>query len=383
MFLKSVSKRVRYSCFTDANRKISIIYLCIFILSSLFFSQTSLAGDKKSPNLKRQTQAYKFFKKNESDNIIELLSKNLTLLSFKELVILSEAYKWKKDFLNRAKVLKFALNIYPKKPSIKLELANSYLDEALSYATTPNFKRVREQNTDKARKLYNEVLKSNPSLPAYKAYINFLELTPNSPDEIIQISKEGKFNVGASPYFLNKLCVWNFNAGYISQGLKACREAIEVKKDDSESHLTLAKLLSDTGNTEDARDSFIKTANRFPASSNAQYFAAKILKDEGKIIESLKHLDLAIKNDPPDEALVLRANLLFNLNKTSEALEAYTLACKSHQEPRKPLLKEFKRNYLKIGKKDPIKAKYEAELYKCRYVYRPKRKKPKGFISAK
>ncbi len=387
MLLKSVSRRVSKYCFTASDRKITSI--CLLILCSTLlilipgksFSQEN--EEEKQIKAQRQKSAISFFKEEKGDEIIDLLSKNLTSLSFKELVILSEAYKWNEDNLKRAQVLEYAKNIYPNKVSVQIELGRTYLNEALSFAPTDNFKAIRNQNIEKARTLFSTAVKEYPSLSSYKAYIDFLEKTPNSPDEVIQVIKEGSINIGKSPYFLSKLCHWHYEAGYIKSGIKSCNTAIEAKPNDSESHLTLAKLLADSGNKKGSRDSLLKTASRFPASANAQYFAAQILHDEGKIMESLKHLDKAIENNPPDEALVLRAKLLFNLNKLDDALEAYTLACKNHKEPRKPLIKSLKRNFHKVDEKDPLKSKYESALYKCKYVYRPERKKPKGFVSSK
>ncbi len=81
-----------------------------------------------------------------------------------------------------------------------------------------------------------------------------------------------------------------------------------------------------------------------------------------------------------DEALVLKAETLFGLKKYDEALEVFIAACKQHQEPRKTLINKIKAASKNFAPKTKYRDKYNREMSRCKYVYRPSRKAPKGLL---
>lgn len=331
-----------------------------------------LAQPALGESSERQRQALKFFKGKETSSLISLLKPDLTRLNFKELVMLSEAYSWKDDYKNQIKVLETASKKLPKKSSLKLALAKAHKNQAQQLAGLPQALKIREDHLNEATKIYKEVVKSNPTGKSFGAFLGFLDELGLYTD-MIYIVDMAIDDLGNLPRLMKYKCKAQFETQLYTYAEKTCQEAVESDSKNSESEVYLARIHKVSGESDKSKEKILDTAKRFPSSVQANFYAGKVFFEEGDFKKALEYLDLSIKEGSVDEAFVLKARSLYELDRKQEALTAFIDACKVHKEPRRPLLNDFKNAISKFDKKDPLKKSYVQELYKCKYEYRPAR----------
>ncbi len=310
---------------------------------------------------------------------IEVIKKEGRKLSYKEHVLLVTAYKKLGDLDGKIAALKVATEQYPSKDAFKRELARSLEVKSNSYTKSKTYDLIRKKLKNESIEILSELYKESPTKENFTALIEYYNREEDYAEAVGLLEFYGRRNPKGKIYYTH-LCKAQYNSKLYSTAAETCKKLSEAFPKSSDGHWYYGKALEKAGESQAAQETFLKISGRFPASGAIQYEAGKALIEQGETTKGLAHLEKHLKLEASDEALVLKAETLFGLKKYDEALETFIEACKQHQEPRKPLINKMKAAAKSFGSASEYRNKYNRETSRCKYVYRPNRKAPKGLL---
>lgn len=346
--------------------------ICSFCVIS-FFMTTALAT----------TDAVDLAKSvNEGDyqtvvNHLKTVKRSLTV---KERMFQALAYEKMGNLDLKIQVLREASQQHPKVDLFKIELAGSIELKADSYTKNLNYSKITSKLYSEAATILVDLYSNSPKPKNFTALLHYYNRRGMFEQTAGLLELYGRDKDKRGKVFYTYLCEAQFKATLFSGALKSCGKLVEIRPDYPEGHIYFSKTMAALGNDELANQKILGLAGRFPASAPVQFEVGKALIEGGESEKGLDHLEKHLKVEQTDEALVLKAETQFKNGNEKEALVTYVQACKQHKEPRKPLLEKMKTSMRKIKSSSTLKKKYDLELSRCRYSYRPKKQVPKGLI---
>ncbi len=357
-------------------------------------------------------EALKLYKAKNYEKAIEVISlkkSNGLKLSFKEHVVLIKSHQKLSNTNLYLSTLRQATRLFPKKDVLKRELSRALEEESESFKNQKIYARLEaslRSNKDKKSEkkegvsdeayikealsktakvslkkeamdtLYDLYIKS-PTKENFTALIKFYERQKNHQEALALLELYGEKRRKGRIYY-SYLCKIQYEARLFSSALETCERLINRHPNEETGHLYHSKSLKAMGQTELAQKRVVQLKGRFPASGSLQFEIGKSLISEGKIEEGLSHLQKHIEIESSDEALVLKAEALFDLGEYEKSLKAFVAACKQHKEPRRPLFLKMRKVASKISRSLPIRKRFDQEIKSCKYTYRVRKKGPRG-----
>ena len=109
------------------------------------------------------------------------------------------------------------------------------------------------------------------------------------------------------------------------EAIEEIRKAVQINPRDPLPQGSLARLLAETGQIQEARSIFERVGNQLDTSYDAQVTRAVLAAQDGNLEGALGFLDNALRiNDDGAEALVRKGDALTYLGRAGEAAETYT-----------------------------------------------------------
>jgi tetratricopeptide (TPR) repeat protein len=362
---------------------------CVFCVISLFQAKASAETAQKDTVAQERAEINKdkiealdlakSYKSKDYESIVEHLKGAKHVLTAKERMFQALAYGKMGRLDLKIQALKEAANQHSTVDMFKRELAAAIELKADSYADTTNYSKIKDKYYAESAQILNELYnkKSSPvNFSALIQYYNRRELYDETVG-LLEVYGRGK---DKGKIFYTYMCEAQFKASLYTGALKSCGKLIEIRPDYPEGHIIHSKTIAYLGEKELADKTMVKLASRFPASAPVQFEAGKVLIENGNAVKGLKHLEKHLSVDATDEALVLKADTQFKRGNEKEALKTFIQACKQHKEPRKPLLDVMKSSARKLASSNELKDKYDMELSRCKYTYRPDKIAPKGIL---
>jgi len=347
-------------------RQILAICVISFSLYSLeaSYADLNLAQAVKSKNYQAVVDHFKTIKR---------------VLTARERMYQALAYGKIGNLDQKIQVLRDAEKQNPEVDLFKRELAAAVELKADSYADSLNYSKIKAKYYSEAAEVLVDLYNKNPTPQNFTALIQYYNRQELYEETVGLLELYGRSKDKGKIYY-TYLCEAQYKATFYNGALKSCGKLTEIRPDYPEGHVYHSKTIAKLGEKELADKKMIKLASRFPASAPVQFEAGKVLIESGDSEKGLSHLEKHLKVEMSDEALVLKADTQFKNGDEKEALVTFIQACKQHQEPRKPLLDKMKSAARKIKPSNDLKTKFDMELSRCKYSYRPDKIPPKGLL---
>ena len=322
------------------------------------------------------------YRNKDFSGVVETLSKLKRPLTSKERTLEILSYGHLGELNKKIRSIRKAIAENPKKDSLKRELAFSLESKAVSYADTKSYEKIKKKYQDEAATVLSDLYLKSSTSANFTALIQYYNRQKNYNEALGLLEIYARSNFKGKIYYAY-LCEAQYHEKLYDSALSSCSNLVELDPLNDRGHVFIAKSLEFLGEKEQSDKKILKLAGRFPASAPVQLEVGKVLISQGKNKMGLKHLDMHLKKEVSDEALVLKAQTQFDFGDKAEALKTFVRACKQHKEPRKPLFRKMQAAIKKIEKADDLKRSYERELGRCKYSYRPIKPTPKGLLGGR
>lgn len=290
-----------------------------------------------------------FQKKKDYAGMLEALRPASDNLPRRGMLLLAEAYKGQKSYLNLVRVLELLLAQNRK---------DYYVQNAVGEAYVLNGK------TEEAIEKFQEARKLNVRfLPAYKNLLAVYDAKGEKYEERNLLTDMIRI-FGPKPEFYNELCRLYSIDGYLEKSSETCRLAILKMPSHAPSHMYYAQTLWDLEKKDDALRVLKQAAKNFQKSEEIQDAAGEMTYNVGDFINSFKYFTQCTKVHPKSSKCYLGyAKAAFELQKFAESLDGFSALCKLDNSS----LGEFRKALSSLRRKneDIWANKFDAGLNRC------------------
>lgn len=291
------------------------LFFSIVIVSFLdMYPDQSWSLDKATASVLDLTAEEKLFKDKKYTEAIESLTKKTDKLDAKGFRLLGQCYSGLKNVALAMKNYNLAISQNPKDYESKTLLAIEFLKEGKDL---------------EARTAIKEALEINPAYePAYLATETLYVRRKNN-YELRVLYMDMLEKIGPKPEYFARLCELHTQSGIYDLAKQYCRKGIELAKEkEPRNYVYLAIALKDSGEIEEAKILFKKSAEIFPKSEDAQIYYAQFLDEQKNFFESLKYYKAATIASPElVKAWIGMAMSSYEIQKYQDALDHLRHAC--------------------------------------------------------
>jgi tetratricopeptide (TPR) repeat protein len=287
--------------------------------------------------------------KKEYQKAVDLLSPKVEKLSREGLFILGKSYSGLNNHEAAIKTFTASLAMNAKDFEAKTLIGSEQMISGKDKDALANLK---------------EALEINPSYEmAYKILVQYYEKKKNK-YELRLLYEDMIEKVGESVEAVTKLCELTTQDRLYDLAFKHCQRGITISPTTPENYVYFGISAHETGQAEKADQLLKKAADDFPKSELAQISYAQHLDEKKNYIGSYSFYKKALLAKPDSvPALIGMGNSGLEIQKYSEALDAYSKACRLDRKT----LPSFRRatNTLRTMKVQDWLKKFEVGVESC------------------
>jgi tetratricopeptide (TPR) repeat protein len=305
---------------------------------------------KNEKDLQARIQLAEILKrKNDFDGMHAILRPASDNLPRKGMLLLAEAYRGKKDFLNEVRVLELLLAQNPKDYYVQNAVGEAYISVNRPDDAVVKFQESRKQN--------------GRFLPAYKNLQAFYEKN-NEKYEARNLLTDMIRIFGPRAEFYNELCRLYSMDGYLEKSAETCKVAISKQPRHAPNHMYYAQTLWDQEKKDSAIRVLKQAARTFPQSEDVQFAAGEMTYNVGDFINGFKFFSQCVKVHPKSSKCQLGyAKSGFELQKFDESLSGFSALCTLDNSS----LGEFRKAVSSLRRKNELiwANKFDQGLNRC------------------
>lgn len=358
------------------NKKLPLIFYRLFfktnkylILFCFVLSSFKLNADDtiEKPDKNENPRVFDLYKSKNYKSLVDTYGSSYATLSYKELILLGEAYKNLKNHDRHIKILKLLNSKKPNYYKIHLAIAQASRQKAydLIYAGE-EYKSYSQALTDMID-FYRSAITLNPkNMTAYSELMAIYKDQENIP-EGLALAKTMLAEFGEKPRIVLDLCEWTRKYGLVSQTQKACTRAAELSPQNALPHVNIALAIRDSGEQEKYQQEIFKIYKEFPNDEAVIDLIGAIYMENKDYLNAEKTLfknkDTKIENSRINLAAALYENEKFDL-----ALNYFVSSCPAVNLERKKLLRYFESRLrrLEMAGEESMSFKFQREINNCR-----------------
>lgn len=270
----------------------------------------------KKPNdhktLKKLAKLY--FMDNSPNDAIELLKNKVTAVDKELSLLLAEAYRREKNYLDEIRILKLLIPNFEEDVNLIYYLGKAYV----------NINKSKEAVVE-----FRSVIDKKPQYePAYWALYQVQRSKNNKYESRIVLEDMVK-TFGERASYLKELCQIYAEDSFFKKAIDRCQKAILLAPEIPENHVYLGTTEAQSGNEKQGEVILKKAAQQFTDNILAQKAAGQFMESKKNYLKSFEYFKncIAINSEEPD-CIMGYARSSFELGDYKSSMESYTKACK-------------------------------------------------------
>lgn len=274
---------------------------------------------KKSANQKnRIALGEALFELGNYDRVIEVLQPHMELLPRSANLIIANAHRAQKKYLEEIRVYKHLVNMNTDDYLSHTELGRAYTDV---------------NKPEEAILAYRKAIEIRPQhRPAYEALLKEYNRIGNHYESRLIVEDMIQY-FGAKPDYLNELCRLYTVENYKDTAIDRCNLAVRKQPSNPDNHIYLGLNYKNSGDTAQATKILLNAAKRFPKSEHAQWVAGQVSEEAKNFLAAYTYYKQAIAADAASARSHLGlARSAFELKKYKESLDSFSKACPQNKE---------------------------------------------------
>lgn len=283
-------------------------------------------SSKKNNTTKEEVSAYNavtsqiemFVNNNKLKQATEYGWKNIDKIDKKGLIVLARTHIKLSQFTEAVRATTLALSKDPK----------SF--ETLTLQGEAQFKLLKNKEAIDSLKKAIEINKKYQ--PAYEVMAEIYQSRKNT-YELRILYQDMVETIGPKIDFLTKLCQINTNDGTNDQGLKYCKQAIEVDPSVVDNFVYIGIIYKQQKDTEAAKKQFKLAVTKFPNNEMSQYNLGSFFEEQKNYIDAFNAYEIASRIDPKSfRSWIGLGSTAYQIQKFDVSYKALEKACRLNKK---------------------------------------------------
>ncbi len=350
-----------YRLFLKTNKLIILISFVTCPLSLWAQGLNDKLNEEAKPGI------FELYKGKNYKSLVALYGSGYATLSYKELILLGEAYKNLKNHDRHIKILKLLDSKKPNYFKIHLAIAQASRQKAydLIYAGE-DYKAYSQALTDMID-FYRTAITLNPTnITAYAELMSIYKDQENIP-EGLALAKTMLKEFGEKPTIVLDLCEWTRKYGLVAQTQKACARAAELSPQNAIPLVNIALAIRDSGEQEKYQQEIFKIYKEFPNDEAVVDLIGEIYMENKDYLNAEKAL-IKNKDSKIENSRINLAAAFYENENFDQALNYFIASCSMVNDQRKKFLRYFESRLrrLEMAGEEGMSFKFQRELNNCR-----------------